>query len=674
MKKTILRLLALALLALTPVMALGGEEKAHPADVAEGRAARYLVTLNVEPSEGAAVSEELIRKLRVKRLPLNAQNFAGFAIVATPELARQLSADPRVESVEEQTFALGSDTTASAAASSAPFPSNPVIPERKQRATSSVVSNAPAGIPSLAPAAGVPHVSPSTSLAPSLLSATSTTGKPAAAKTSDGHGRMASEAALPCNPCSYSYDLLGNITAIGSDTYNYDALNQLTSATVAASAHTQSFSYDTYGNIKTITTDGTTATLSPDPLTNRLPSPATYDTSGNMLTYGGTDTYNWDAVNMMTRRRTTGVDEQYVYDASDERIAIIGSTTTRYTLRGTGPQILREVIDTPGTNSHSLAWSRDYVYRDGALLAELNPTYGTVHFHLDHLGSTRLMTDMSAKQLGVYNYYPFGGQVDPPADDQRVRFTGHELDFGGNGQDVLYMHAREQVPVAGRFLSVDPVLGDPSESQSWNRYAYVTNNPLRLTDPTGRDHYIEPGFTKPLSEANWSSAPPVIKATFYAEGGLLITGAGAAALEAAANAAFTTFPRTFLSLIGLEASYVGIPSSSWITTGETMSAKAAAYQSQITGHAANESYLVNGVKFDGASNTVLLEAKGPGYSRFINAATGSFKPWWRGSKTLLAQATRQVAAAEGAPIEWHIAEQSVAKQSKIYLLRTGLMA
>jgi hypothetical protein len=38
----------------------------------------------------------------------------------------------------------------------------------------------------------------------------------------------------------------------------------------------------------------------------------------------------------------------------------------------------------------------------------------------------------------------------------------------------------------GRFLSVDPVLGDPTVPQSWNRYAYALNNPLRFTDPTGK--------------------------------------------------------------------------------------------------------------------------------------------------------------------------------------------
>jgi uncharacterized protein RhaS with RHS repeats len=48
------------------------------------------------------------------------------------------------------------------------------------------------------------------------------------------------------------------------------------------------------------------------------------------------------------------------------------------------------------------------------------------------------------------------------------------------------MHARYYNPHLGRFLSVDPVGGEVASTQSWNRYAYVRNNPLLKTDPLGR--------------------------------------------------------------------------------------------------------------------------------------------------------------------------------------------
>ena len=61
-------------------------------------------------------------------------------------------------------------------------------------------------------------------------------------------------------------------------------------------------------------------------------------------------------------------------------------------------------------------------------------------------------------------------------------FTGHEhIDLF----DLVNMDGRVYDPVIGRFLSADPVIQDPENLQSLNRYAYCINNPLSLTDPSG---------------------------------------------------------------------------------------------------------------------------------------------------------------------------------------------
>jgi RHS repeat-associated protein len=69
-----------------------------------------------------------------------------------------------------------------------------------------------------------------------------------------------------------------------------------------------------------------------------------------------------------------------------------------------------------------------------------------------------------------------------------VRFTGHERDLRAPeaNDDLDYMHARYYNPYLGRFLSVDPVGGEVGSSQSWNRYSYVRNNPIRFVDPQGQ--------------------------------------------------------------------------------------------------------------------------------------------------------------------------------------------
>jgi len=61
-------------------------------------------------------------------------------------------------------------------------------------------------------------------------------------------------------------------------------------------------------------------------------------------------------------------------------------------------------------------------------------------------------------------------------------FTAHEFlaDF-----NLYNMNGRLYDPVVGRFLSPDPYIADPSFSQSYNRYAYALNNPLKYNDPSG---------------------------------------------------------------------------------------------------------------------------------------------------------------------------------------------
>ena len=62
------------------------------------------------------------------------------------------------------------------------------------------------------------------------------------------------------------------------------------------------------------------------------------------------------------------------------------------------------------------------------------------------------------------------------------RFTGHEhLDELG----LIHMNGRVYDTLLRRFLSADPHIQAPLDTQSYNRYSYVKNNPLKYTDPSG---------------------------------------------------------------------------------------------------------------------------------------------------------------------------------------------
>lgn len=113
------------------------------------------------------------------------------------------------------------------------------------------------------------------------------------------------------------------------------------------------------------------------------------------------------------------------------------------------------------------------------------------YLHKDHIGSTTLITDSLANVVAELSYDAWGKRrkldwsynTDSSLSILYQRgFTGHEhYDYF----DIIDMNGRIYDPVLGRFLSPDPVITDGINLQSYNRYSYVINNPLTLTDPSG---------------------------------------------------------------------------------------------------------------------------------------------------------------------------------------------
>lgn len=307
---------------------------------------------------------------------------------------------------------------------------------------------------------------------------------------------------------TFHYDGSGNITRVGEDHYIYDSVGRLVSAEVGAK--TETYEYDTFGNLLEKTVTGSTPVVnSVDANSNRLVGPG-YDVAGNMTSRPSTGTYVHDALNMMVwyQDYLYGTSRRALYDADDERIGtLLTGGTSKWQIRDFEGRVLREFtggVDGAGT----WEWQQDNVYANGALAAgetqpwsHFGPTYGGErHYHLDHLGSVRLVTNSAGRSISEHDYYPFGVSLtrsrQEPTNGQShvdaLRFTSHSRDFLGwlgeeNTQYIDYMHARYYDPNMGRFLSVDPGKDwDMHQPQSWNMYAYVRNNPINKTDPTGR--------------------------------------------------------------------------------------------------------------------------------------------------------------------------------------------
>jgi RHS repeat-associated protein len=335
---------------------------------------------------------------------------------------------------------------------------------------------------------------------------------------------------------TYSYDGAGNIDAIGDglgvDSYRYDDTYRLAKATIDGVS--RSYAYDAFGN----RTDGFATA---DPNTNRLTGVCAtpcYDALGNLLILPDRRPvaanappppplkFKYDLLSSMTNFDAAQIGRSFIYDADGERVATFDYKTADNTLhelwsmRGVDKHVLRD-FDRSGT---AYTWSavKDYVYRGSLLSSTVLPGEALRDVHVDHLGSTRLITDatgapivvarvpaydshgdpiLDAQHNQVYNdikdaprkYWPFGElKVIRPLGD-RMAFTGHERDDDGsaNGAAALdYMHARYYTATLGRFVSTDPVLNVASAigaPQAWNRYTYVRNSPLSSVDPDGKD-------------------------------------------------------------------------------------------------------------------------------------------------------------------------------------------
>jgi RHS repeat-associated protein len=228
-------------------------------------------------------------------------------------------------------------------------------------------------------------------------------------------------------------------------------------------------------------TKGTAETLTVTVAANNRLSSAgfAYDAAGN-LTQNGLATYTYDAENRISA--TAGA--SYTYDGEGVRVMKSGGSSAPTLYWGSaftsGP--LAE-SDLAGTIS------KEFIYFGGKRIARLDLPNATAHYYFsDHLGSANVVTNATGTIEEESDFYPFGGEraITDTLTNQNYKFTGKERD-PESGLD--YFGARYYASSLGRFLTSDPYMpsADVKDPQSWNRYAYARNNPLRYIDPNGLD-------------------------------------------------------------------------------------------------------------------------------------------------------------------------------------------
>lgn len=262
----------------------------------------------------------------------------------------------------------------------------------------------------------------------------------------------------------------------------YDGMNRLTYAqeTSGAGSWVQSFGYDRYGNWWLDVNSGLPAP------NNETPRNAAWYLADNRLAGWGYGDGRGNITSILNMSRN------FTYDAENRQVtSTINGAPSIYTYDGEGRRI-RKVSGITSTL---------YVYDAfGKLAAEYanqTPASGTRYIHVDHLGSTRLVTDANGTPItaGCHDYLPFGqeivagvngrGSCFPSAPSAGIEFTGKERD-GETGLD--FFGARYYSGPQGRFTGPDPspngmAIGDP---QSWNLYSYVRNRPTAFVDVGGK--------------------------------------------------------------------------------------------------------------------------------------------------------------------------------------------
>jgi RHS repeat-associated protein len=271
--------------------------------------------------------------------------------------------------------------------------------------------------------------------------------------------------------CTYMHDDLERIA--GSSTVPGVKCVNASQQTVWS----QTFSFDAFGNINKSgnSSFNPTYSSSTNHMTQIGSSTPTYDLDGN-VTNDFLHTYSWDAngrpvtidgigatydaFGRMVELNRSGVYGEIGYSPLGDKLALMNGQT-----------LVKAFVPLPGEATAVYSSSGLAYYR-----------------HSDWLGSSRLATTPSQTMYGDVAYAPYG-ETYAQAGNAEFSFTGMNQDVDQSSNPaVLYDFPAREYGIQGRWPSPDPLgVGavDASNPQSWNRYAYVDNNPLAATDPTG---------------------------------------------------------------------------------------------------------------------------------------------------------------------------------------------
>ncbi|MGH9930846.1 MAG: RHS repeat-associated core domain-containing protein, partial [Pyrinomonadaceae bacterium] len=301
----------------------------------------------------------------------------------------------------------------------------------------------------------------------------------------------------------YQFNTVSNITQMtdgaGAHNYTYDTRDRLTAATHPNQTN-ESYTLDDVGN-RTASHQGSSYTYQAfNRLVTANGASFGYDLNGSLTSKtdaSGSWTYTWDYESRLIQAsKSGGATVTYAYDALGRRVQRTSSTSGTTEFVYDGADVLRDLDGSGATIA-------DYLNGPGIDNKLRQTISGTASYFLaDRLGTTRALTDTSGNIASSLGYDSFGNVISGSA-STRYTYIGRE---GDSYTGLNYYRARWYDSDLGRFISEDPI----GFAGGINLYAYVANDPIRFTDPSG--HQIR-------SDRNWNEGDenPITHKTLHSD-------------------------------------------------------------------------------------------------------------------------------------------------------------
>lgn len=293
--------------------------------------------------------------------------------------------------------------------------------------------------------------------------------------------------------------------------------------------YSHGYSYDVWGNRTHIEGWGGVARWADHTYTNNRRNGMQYKAAGN-ITNDGSYNFSYDAVGQQASASNGTYVLQQNYDGDGLRAKKVDAGDTLYYLRSSvlGGQVVAEIYGGGVSYAGSGWWLRGYVYLGSQMVA--TQAGGVNWVHQDPVGKSQRITDSSGNISATIELDPFGGDTSRSTGNnafQPHRFTSYERD-GAGADDAMF---RRYNRWWGAFDQADPYDGsyNLNDPQSFNRYAYVQNDPVNFVDPSGLMPCVEGeygawcsggGYWGPRGGNNtgWGSDPrPGLRTIYNAE-------------------------------------------------------------------------------------------------------------------------------------------------------------